>query len=63
MKKKIKDLTAEDCKRICDAKKECEKCPLNINDNLAVCMAELKNVDVKDLEVRQERIVHIYASK
>ena len=62
MKKKIKDLTAEECKRICDAKKECEKCPLNI-DNSAVCMAELKNIDVKDLEARQERIVHIYASK
>lgn len=28
MKKKIKDLTLDDCEQICFKQKECEKCPL-----------------------------------
>lgn len=61
MKIKIKDLTAEDCKRICDGKK-CENCPLNF-DNSVVCMADLKDIDVKELEARQEQVINLYIQK
>lgn len=59
MKKKIKDLTAEECERICDTKKVCENCPLNF-DNSAICMIDLKDIDTKDLKARQEQEIDIY---
>lgn len=30
MKKKIKDLTVQECKSICAKTKDCDKCPLNV---------------------------------
>lgn len=59
---KCEGLTTEECRRICDTRKVCEKCPLNI-DNSAMCMADLKNVNVKKIKALQEQEVETYIQK
>lgn len=56
MKKKIRDLTDNELKIICNG--VCENCPLNV-PNFPICMAELKDIDTKDLKARQEQEIDI----
>lgn len=49
MKKKIKDLTDNECKKICESSNGvCENCPLDV-PNFPICMADLKNIDIKEI--------------
>lgn len=40
MKKKIKDLTVDECKKICNKSEYCDNCPLRFRSNgiLTVCL-------------------------
>ena len=49
MKKKIKDITDIEAKIICERSNGvCENCPLEVS-NFPICMADLKNINIKEI--------------
>ena len=49
MKKKIKDLTLEECKKYCQSRKHCDNCFL---DDLVKCINLFKRTDLeREIEV------------
>ena len=62
MRKKIKNLSDNDCKRICESRPNCDTCPLNI-ENSNFCMADLRKINVKELKAQQEVSVNVFLPK
>lgn len=54
MKKKIKDLTLEEVKNICEKNKECDTCPLIIAGMFPCGIANCTFVEDKEIEVKED---------